>query len=145
MRREISVSGRAGSSAETNLTSVVALSPVETKIVLRSCDLPTPTEKPSDRAPTSGELADTSSCCGQPRFPNLPAPTGKAALLGPEGGGQVGALLLSPFVKGGAVSQEPYDHFSLLRTIEDFFGVPHLGYAALPKVTPLEASMFKAH
>jgi hypothetical protein len=95
-----------------------------------------------DGAPTSGELADTSSCCGQPRFPNLPPPTGKAALLGPEGGGQVGALLLSPFVKPGTVSQEPYNHFSLLRTIEDLFGLAHIGYAASARVQALEPALF---
>jgi hypothetical protein len=27
------------------------------------------------------------------------------------------------------VSHEPYDHYSLLRSIEDWFGLPHLGYA----------------
>ena len=75
-----------------------------------------------DQAPPSGEFADSSSCCGQPRFPNLPArPGAAAASLPPEGGGQVGALLLSPFVKPGTTSQEPYNHFSLLRTIEDLF------------------------
>jgi hypothetical protein len=95
-----------------------------------------------DGAPTTGEFADSSSCCGQPRFPNLPPPTGKAALLGPEGGGQVGALLLSPFIKGGATSQESFNHFSLLRTIEDLFGLPHLGYAALAKVSAFEAALF---
>jgi len=95
-----------------------------------------------DGAPTSGELADTSSCCGQPRFPNLPPLTGKAALLGPEGGGQVGALLLSRYVRAGSVSQEPYNHFALLRTIENLFGLAHLGYAALTKVSAFEPSMF---
>jgi hypothetical protein len=97
-----------------------------------------------DGAPTTGELADSSSCCGQPRFPNLPPPTGKAALLGPEGGGQVGALLLSPFVKGGSVSQERYNHFSLLRTIENVFGMPHLGYAGLAKVSAFDGGLFGA-
>jgi len=98
-----------------------------------------------DGAPTSGEFADQGSCCGQPRFPNLPPPAGKAALLGPEGGGQVGALLLSPFVKARAVSQETYNHFSLLRTIEDLFGLAHIGYAALAKVNSFEAALFQAH
>jgi phosphatidylinositol-3-phosphatase len=94
-----------------------------------------------DEAPSSGELADSSSCCGQPRFPNLPAPAGG---LSPRGGGTVGALLLSPYVKGGATSQEPFNHFSLLRTIEDLFGLTHLGYAALPAVKPFEPGMFTA-
>ncbi len=94
-----------------------------------------------DQAPSTGAYADSSSCCGQPQFPNLPA---SSSGLGPEGGGQVGALLLSPFIKGGGVSQEPYNHFSLLRTIEDIFGLPHLGYAGLPKVSSFEASIFSA-
>jgi hypothetical protein len=94
-----------------------------------------------DEAPSSGEFADSSSCCGQPRFPNLNAPT---TGLTPRGGGTVGALLLSPYVKGGATSQEPFNHFSLLRTIEDLFGLKHLGYAALPAVKPLEPGMFTA-
>jgi phosphatidylinositol-3-phosphatase len=91
-----------------------------------------------DEAPSSGEFADSSSCCGQPQFPNLPA---SSSALGPEGGGQVGALLLSPFIKQG-VSQEPYNHFSLLRTIEDMFGLSHLGYAGLSKVSSFEPSIF---
>lgn len=91
-----------------------------------------------DQAPATGELADSSSCCGQPQFPNLPASTSG---LGPEGGGQVGALLLSPFVHPG-VSQEPYNHFSLLRTVEDLFGLSHLGYAGLSKVSSFEPSIF---
>ncbi len=95
----------------------------------------------TDEAPSSGEFADSSSCCGQPHFPNLPPPTGIAASL-PEGGGQVGALLLSPFVKAHAVSQEPFNHFSLLRTIEDLFGLKHLGYAGGAKVAALEPSLF---
>ncbi len=96
-----------------------------------------------DEAPSSGEFADSSSCCAQPSFPNLPAATGSPA-LGPEGGGQVGALLLSPFVKGGVISQEQYDHFSLLRTIEDLFGLKHLGYAGASKVKSLVPSLFLA-
>ena len=53
-----------------------------------------------DNAPTKGEYADSSACCGQPHFPNLPASSG-AAKLSPQGGGQVGLLLLSPFIKKG--------------------------------------------
>jgi hypothetical protein len=92
-----------------------------------------------DEAPTSGELQDSSSCCGQPRFPNLPAP---AAGLSRSGGGAVGALLLSPFVKGATTSQEPYNHFSLLRTVEDLFGLRHLGYAGASGASSFEPSLF---
>jgi hypothetical protein len=54
----------------------------------------------------------------------------------------VGALLLSPYVKAGTANQEPFNDFSLLRTLENLFGLAHLGYAALPKVEALGASVF---
>ncbi len=86
-----------------------------------------------DEAPTTGEYADSSSCCSQPSFPNLHSSSG---------GGEVGALLLSPFVKGGKISQATYNHFSLLRTIEDFFALPHLGYAGAAGVESFSPSLF---
>jgi len=94
-----------------------------------------------DEAPSSGEFADSSSCCGQPLFPNVPAKTLTGA---PRGGGSVGALLLSPYVKGGTTSQEKFNHFSLLRTIEDLFALKHLGYAGLSAVKSFEPAMFTA-
>ncbi|HEY4812309.1 MAG TPA: alkaline phosphatase family protein [Solirubrobacteraceae bacterium] len=92
-----------------------------------------------DQAPSSGAFADSSSCCGQPLFPNDPVKTLAGA---PRGGGTVGALLLSPYVKGATTSQEQFNHFSLLRTIEDFFSLEHLGYAGLSAVKSLEPEMF---
>jgi hypothetical protein len=94
-----------------------------------------------DEAPSSGAFADSSSCCGQPLFPNDPV---KTVVGAPRGGGAVGALLLSPYVKGGTTSQEAYNHFSLLRTIEDFFSLKHLGYAGLSAVKSLEPELFTA-
>jgi hypothetical protein len=94
-----------------------------------------------DEAPSSGEFADSSSCCGQPLFPNAPSTSPDGA---PRGGGAVGALLLSPYVKGGTTSQEPFNHFSLLRTIEDLFRLGHLGYASLSAVKSFEPAMFTA-
>jgi hypothetical protein len=56
---------------------------------------------------------DASSCCGQKG----------------SGGGRVGALLLSPHVGAGTTNKTAYNHFSLLCSIEDAFGVPHLAGA----------------
>jgi len=97
-----------------------------------------------DQAPSSGLLADSSACCGEPRFPNLPVPTapGGGPLLIPKGGGEVGALLLSSLVKPNSTSQEQFNHFSLLRTIEDLFGLKHLGYAGAAGVSSFGASVF---
>ena len=99
-----------------------------------------------DEAPSTGPFADSSSCCGQPQFPNLPGPAaGSVAGLPSKGGGEVGALLLSPYVKGGTTNQEQYNHFSLLRTIEDLYGLKHLGYAGLSGVSSFDASVFSAY
>jgi hypothetical protein len=54
----------------------------------------------------------------------------------------VGALLLSPFIKGGATVQDPYNHFSLLRTIEDLFKLGHLGYAGGREVSSFAPALF---
>ncbi len=82
------------------------------------------------------------SCCDQPRGPNLEhARPGTVVLFDNgrtmrrwvfdgHGGDRVGALLLSPFVKRGARSATPYNHYSMLRSLEDIFGLDHLGYAA---------------
>jgi hypothetical protein len=48
------------------------------------------------------------------------------------GGGRVGAVVLSPFVKPGSFNHVGYNHYSLLRSIEDMFGLDHLGFAAQP-------------
>lgn len=39
-------------------------------------------------------------------------------------------IVVSPLVEPGAVTELPYDHYSLLATWEDGFGVPRLGHAA---------------
>lgn len=92
-----------------------------------------------DEAPSSGEYADSSSCCAQPSFPNIHASS--SASTG-TGGGEVGALLLSPFIKGAKISQSTYNHFSLLASIEDIFKLSHLGYAGLSGVGSLSPSLF---
>ena len=78
-----------------------------------------------DEASTS----DSSACCGEQPGPNTPAPGGPS---GGPGGGRTGAVLLSPRIEPGTVTQQPYNHYSLLRSLEDAFGLAHLGYAGAP-------------
>lgn len=66
------------------------------------------------------------ACCGEQPLPGARYAPG---FNGP-GGGRVGAVVLSPFVKPGVVSAVPYNHYSLLRTVEAIFGLRPLGYAA---------------
>ena len=81
--------------------------------------------------------SDTSSCCGEIPGPNSPKP----GATGP-GGGDVGAVLLSPCIGPGTVSKAPYNHYSMLRSVEDIFGVSHLGYAGLPGETSFGSDIF---
>ena len=39
-------------------------------------------------------------------------------------------MLISPLIKPKTVMQRAYDHYGLLRSIEDAFGLAPLGYAA---------------
>jgi len=50
------------------------------------------------------------------------------ARLWSTGGGRVGAVLISKFIRPGSVNDTPYNHYSLLRSIEDLFRLSHLGY-----------------
>ncbi len=72
------------------------------------------------------EQTDSTSCCNEPTGPNTVAP----GRTGP-GGGRTGALIISPFVKPGC-DDHPYNHYALLRSLEDLFGLNHLGFAAQP-------------
>lgn len=78
------------------------------------------------------------ACCGELGLPGAAYPPG---WTGP-GGGRIGAVILSPLVKPGTVSMVPYNHYSLLRSIEDWFALDHLGYAAVDGLQPLGSDVF---
>ncbi len=71
--------------------------------------------------------------------------TGPAGLLpGGTAGGRTGTLVLSPFARGGATSDKPYNHLSLLASIEDIFALPRLGYAGAPGLNSFGPDVFNA-
>jgi phosphatidylinositol-3-phosphatase len=82
---------------------------------------------------------DGSACCDEQPGPNTPNPAGP--MPGP-GGGRVGAVLISPFVRPGTVVSTAFNHYSLLRSTEDLFGLPHLGYAARAGLVPFGSDVF---
>jgi hypothetical protein len=79
------------------------------------------------------------TCCSQQPGPNLGA-FPQSAQIGPYtlnyqdfGGDRTGAVLLSPLLKAGTVSYTGFNHYSLLKTIEDIFDTDeYLGYAGQP-------------
>jgi hypothetical protein len=84
--------------------------------------------------------SDGSSCCGEPTGPNTTSPGGG----GRPGGGRTGSVLLSPAIMAGTKNDTPYNHYSLLRSTEDFFGLAHLGYAAQDGLQPFGDEVFQA-
>jgi phospholipase C len=71
--------------------------------------------------------SDASACCGEGPGPNTPLP----GIVG-LGGGRVGALVISRWTSGGTWSTTPYNHYSLLASLEEVFALPYLGYAQTP-------------
>jgi hypothetical protein len=67
---------------------------------------------------------DSTACCNE-----LPGPSeAQPGLTGP-GGGIVGGVLLSPAIAPGTMSTTSYNHYSLLASVEDLFGLPRIGDA----------------
>jgi phosphatidylinositol-3-phosphatase len=97
---------------------------------------------------------DTTSCCSQPEaYPNLvtptetptatPTATATPTPAGPVGGGRVGLLLISQRIKpNSGYDIGSFNHFSLLRSIEDLFALPHLGYATGDEVPGFDAAVY---
>lgn len=119
-----------------------------------------------DQAPQSGPAADSSGCCMTAPYPNLPPPTATpttapaptatsptaspnsaaAPPAAPAGGGRVGLLLISKYVKPASLNVTgEYNHFALLRSIENLFGLKPLGYAGAPGLLAFDSSVFNAY
>jgi hypothetical protein len=79
------------------------------------------------------------SCCNEPIGPNTlnnggPQPG--------NGGGRIGAVIESPCIKPGTVTQISYNHFSALRWMEDNWELKHLADASTEGLRPFGADVF---
>lgn len=119
---------------------------------------------------TVDEGSEAASCCNEPKSRNLPLTVDNGSLSSGDfgttagrGGGQIGTVMISPFIAPGTVDVDPtgtYNHYSYLRSMEDIFhlgptadipgsdGRGHLGYAGtnagLPPVTSYHEDVFTA-
>ena len=80
------------------------------------------------------QWADTSGCCDSPYLPagDFPDNPGKPGFTWPGGvfgGGRTPAIVITTNGPRGYVSTTPYNHYSLLTTIEDNWHLGHLGNA----------------
>jgi len=87
------------------------------------------------------EGGDATACCNE--MPGLNTVNPGEGTSGP-GGGRTGAVLISRFIQPGSVNDTPYNHYALLRSIEDLFALPHLGFAAQSGLKPFGADVYNA-
>ncbi len=102
----------------------------------------------SAQARQGGAEPDTSGCCIAPDYPNVAEPESTEPVTGPVhetgGGGRVGALLISPFIEAGTSSEAYFNHYSLLVSLEELFGLERIGYAAEPALAGFDETIFNA-
>jgi hypothetical protein len=114
----------------------------------------------ASRDPQSGAkvLTETfvgDACCAQQPGPNVVRPVTHTStsnsgqsfqlVLNGVGGDRIGAVLLSPRIRPGTISDVPYNHYALLRSIEDLFGLSHLGYAGQAGLAAFGTDIFTQH
>ncbi len=91
------------------------------------------------------------ACCNELPGPNTTQPGFQA--FGQDttpGGGITGAVFISRFITPGSISDQPYNHYSWLRSMEDLFRVTtggtdghgHLGYAAADGLRPFGPDVY---
>ena len=86
-----------------------------------------------------GKKGDATACCNTPPSPN----SAKPGLTG-VGGGRVGALIISSKTKPNTTSATPYNHYSLLCSMENVFSLSHLGFAGAPGLTCFGKDVYSA-
>jgi hypothetical protein len=91
---------------------------------------------------TFDEGSTSTACCGETSGRTVSHPNSAEPGMNGPGGGRTGAVLISPFIKGGTVSTVDYNHYSALRSIEDLFGLSHLGDAQMPQVKPFGSDVY---
>jgi hypothetical protein len=108
-------------------------------------DTPTALNTPTDTAQS------VVACCNELPGPNTSQPGHQA--FGQDttpGGGITGALFISRYIRPGSITDQPYNHYSWLRSTEDLFGITtggsdghgHLGYAATDGLRPFGADVY---
>jgi phosphatidylinositol-3-phosphatase len=65
--------------------------------------------------------------------------TSRHGIDGGQGGGQVATIVVGAGVSTGVRDDRPYDHYSLLRSIQRLYGLPALRQAAGPTVATIPA------
>ncbi len=120
-------------------TTTTTTSSTGTSTTGPSCPATSGTTSSGPTTSTTTTTSSTTSTTGTNPNSGCPAP-GTA-----PGGGQVGALLISRYVKPNSIDQvDTFNHFSLLKTVENLFQLGPLGYAQDPGLPVFDSAIFNA-
>jgi hypothetical protein len=166
----LSSSSSTSSTSSTSTTSSTA--PATTPVVTATQTVTTTTTTPSGSPTTTGTTTGTSTDCAAtgsvtssssttPNSPTTPAATtttsastttsstttpgecGPVIIGTPPGGGQVGLLMISPWIDPNKTDVvDTLNHFSVLKGIEQLFKLPNLGYAKVGALQGFGLGMF---
>ena len=116
--------------ADTSTTATdTTTSGTDTSTTTGTTDTST-TDTTATGATTTGATSTTGSTSTTTPTSTTPTGVGGGQTTPTGGGGQVGLLLISQYVKPGSIDALDYfNHFSLLASIEKLFGLHTLGYA----------------
>ena len=95
---------------------------------------------------TTTTAATTTSTTTTGTTTTAPVSLGSGETTPTGGGGQVGLLVISPYVKANSSDVVDYfNHFSLLGTIENMFGLHRLGYSDAPGLPLFSTGVFNKY
>jgi hypothetical protein len=106
-------------------------------------DDPSQTPTASSSQFGGGTNTGTTTTPTQTGTTTTPTPTPTPTTRPTGGGGKVGLLLLSSYIKPNTVNETGYyNHFSLFASIEDLFNQGHIGYANLPDLPVFDKTVY---
>ena len=135
-----------GTATSTSTTATTTTTP-PTTTTATTTTATTTTPTTTSTTTTSTTSTSTSTTTTTPTTTtSLPPSLGEGETTPTGGGGQVGLLLISPYVQPNSTDVVDYfNHFSLLASIEDLFGLGHLGYAANSQLPVFGPGVYNAY
>ncbi|HEY1520463.1 MAG TPA: alkaline phosphatase family protein [Solirubrobacteraceae bacterium] len=125
-----------------NLRGLPAGTPIAPPAAMGTPTTPATTTGTTTTAPGSTTPTDTGTAPATTTT-TPPVSLGSGETTPTGGGGQVGLLLISHYVKPNSTDVVDYfNHFSLLATIENLFGLHRLGYAGVPALPVFSTGVF---
>jgi hypothetical protein len=130
-------------STSTTTTTSTSTTTTTSTSTTTSTTTPTTSTSTTTTAGTSTPTTTTPATSPTTTTTTPPPGLGQGQTSPTGGGGQVGLLMISPWVKAGTLDAiDYYNHYSLLASIEDIFNLKKLGYAKQTGLPVMDSATF---